>query len=228
MPELASCWLAFDTSSRRSTIVLKANGQLFDDELEPEAAHASDLLPRVQGLLQSAGCAPTDLDVIAFGTGPGSYTGLRVGAATALGLSRSCDAELVGVPSIAALAHGALASAGESCVVVQDARAGGFYFAQFDRNGSELEEAVAPCVLSPEDIELERIAAASRVLTDAPSIERFGLNDRANGTVTLDARVAARDLLELAERAYAQSGASSPAELEPLYLRSFAAKRRKR
>src|SRR5271154_5438334 len=116
--------------------------------------HATRLLVMSAELLARADVAWSALDRIAVGLGPGTFTGLRVGIATARGLAQSLSVELVGVSSLRALAEGA-ALAGERCGVmaVIDARRGQAFAAPYDatREGS-LEELCPPRPLAPEDL----------------------------------------------------------------------------
>jgi len=107
--------LGFDTSTRATAVALLlpggAGGQARDDP--PAGAHpghATRLLDMAQRLLSDAGIVWSDVDRIAVGLGPGTFTGLRVGVATARGLAQSLRIELVGVASTLALAVPALGS----------------------------------------------------------------------------------------------------------------------
>ena len=104
--------LGIDTSTAVSAAcVLRADGQAFEVEPPPERlgdppAHSRELLPAVAFCLEQAGLGYADLDAVAVGAGPGAFTGLRIGVATARGLARAHDLELRAVSSLAALAHG--------------------------------------------------------------------------------------------------------------------------
>src|SRR5690606_13682330 len=77
-------------------------------------AHAENLVPLIGDVLRYGAIAPRDVDAVAVSAGPGSYTGLRIGASTAKGLVTAVDAELVAVPSLEALASAAADLIGES------------------------------------------------------------------------------------------------------------------
>jgi tRNA threonylcarbamoyladenosine biosynthesis protein TsaB len=104
--------LGFDTSTAASAAcVLRDDGRAFEVEPPVEAlqrrpAHAAELLPAVHRVLEESGLGFEDLDAIAVGRGPGSYTGLRIGIATARALAQACQAPLRPVSSLAALAAG--------------------------------------------------------------------------------------------------------------------------
>src|SRR5262249_9733226 len=141
--------LALETSRREASLALAANARVCTAELGQEA-HASDLLPRLAALLGDLGVEPDrrplPLATIFVGTGPGSYTGLRVGIAPARGLARATGAALHGVPWFAALAWVGLAP-GEEGTVCADARAGHFYCARYRRVTGDVLELESPRAL---------------------------------------------------------------------------------
>jgi tRNA threonylcarbamoyladenosine biosynthesis protein TsaB len=103
--------LGFDTATPATVVGLRlADGTMLQSRDDPEGearpGHATRLLPLASELLAQAGLGWGELERIAVGVGPGTFTGLRIGIATARGLAQSLDVTLVGVSSLRALAHG--------------------------------------------------------------------------------------------------------------------------
>ena len=112
MPRLC---LAFDTSSSITAVALLEEQMLLAEE--PHASqdkHAQTLLPRIQACLSQAGRELKDVDVFAVGIGPGSFTGVRVGLATAKGFVLATKKPIRGVVSLSALCRAASAHLGAS------------------------------------------------------------------------------------------------------------------
>jgi tRNA threonylcarbamoyladenosine biosynthesis protein TsaB len=129
--------LGFDTSTRATAVGLRladATSLCARDDPAEDAhpGHATRLLAMAGDLLRGAGIAWPDVDRIAVGIGPGRFTGLRVGIATARGLAQSLAAELVGVPTLRALAEPALAlKVSDRALAVIDALRGELFASGF-------------------------------------------------------------------------------------------------
>jgi tRNA threonylcarbamoyladenosine biosynthesis protein TsaB len=149
--------LGLDTSTPASAAcVLRDDGQAFEvvpavDELGAPPAHSRDLLVRVADSMERAGIGFEDLDAVAVGTGPGSFTGLRVGIATARAVAAAHDLELRAVSSLAALAAGIDAPARLPLI---DARRGEVFAALHGSEGERWPPFAAP----PEEV-AERVQA---------------------------------------------------------------------
>lgn len=104
--------LAFDTSTDLTTVALCEGEQILSEEdSASELRHAELLLPRIQRCLAAAGAALSSVDLIGVGVGPGSFTGVRVGLATAKGLGLALNKPVAPVVSLHALAQQAAARA---------------------------------------------------------------------------------------------------------------------
>ena len=95
--------LAFDTATDRATSALVRDGEVLGERV----SRAVTLLEDIDALLRQGGARPTDLEGLAVGIGPGSFTGVRIGLAVARGLALSLDLPVAGVSTLAALAAGA-------------------------------------------------------------------------------------------------------------------------
>lgn len=222
--------LSIETSSRGGSIaLLGVDGTISALDLSEGASHGSDLMPAVDRLMRGAGALdPQAIDWVAVGTGPGSYTGLRVGAATALGLARGAGARCVGVPSLAAMALGGL-QPGERGAAVRNAFGGQVYVASYKRPedpAAPLLEVAAPCACDP--TEAQALMGPCQVwLIDAKTLEVLG-SPPTSGRVLRPSTVKATDVLSLALHQIEGGIGIGPDAIKPLYLRPFEAKNRRR
>jgi tRNA threonylcarbamoyladenosine biosynthesis protein TsaB len=141
--------LGFDTATQASVVGLRlADGSTLQarDDPQPSAhpGHATRLLSMAAELLDDAGLGWSELERIAVGVGPGRFTGLRVGIATARGLAQSAGTELVGVSSLRALALGAAAHAHEQGRSSPEALPAGGTIAVIDARRGEAFAAAYP------------------------------------------------------------------------------------
>ncbi len=105
--------------------------------------HASLLLPALKELLAANGLSPVDLTAVGVGTGPGSYTGLRVGLASAQGLASGLSLPLGGTPSLEAVAYRQLAE-GQEAWLTWDARRGNVYAGRYLREAGSVRLSAGP------------------------------------------------------------------------------------
>lgn len=219
---MAELFLAIELSTRAGSVALATGERHAERVLERARSHASDLLPAIDELARELGLAGSvgeHLAAILVGTGPGSYTGLRVAAATALGLARGSGARLRGVPSFDVLGFEALAP-GEEGIVAVDARASAYYVAHYRREADDVVALAAPAATS-----LETLRARVHDARERNAETRLFLDAKLASLLELDAseeatpRAAA--LLALGRRRLETLGPEAPAELEPLYLRAF-------
>ncbi len=225
--EAPSLVVALETSTRPASIAVQGPaGQRAALTLEEDRRHASDLLGALGELVERVGAIPSDLDLVIAGTGPGSYTGLRVGASTALGLMRGAGAEVLGLPSFDAIAADGLA-AGERGAVLRNAFGGHLYLAVYERSADEVLPLVPPRCLQPAE-SLELIADVPVLLADGAALKALAAAPPAALEVRQTPRAKAEHLLDLGLTRLGAGARLGTETLRPLYLRPYDAKVRRR
>jgi len=212
--------LAFDTSTEMLAVALQAHG-VVRTRIEAGAARASAaLLPAVRALMAEAGIGFADLEAIAFGRGPGAFTGLRTSCAVAQGLGLGCGRPLLPLDSLLIVAEDARRDATAFEVgVAMDARMDEAYAGRYRWDGRGWQVLVAPALYT--------LRALSAAWTDAPLYaagsalaafaDRLPLAAATQRIATETDRAAA--LLRLARQAFDAGAAVDAAAALPLYLR---------
>lgn len=139
--------LALETSTEYCSIALLDGDSLASREEHAGQRHSELILPMVDALLNDAGIAPVDLDGVAFGAGPGSFTGLRIACGVAQGIAFAHQLPVAAIGTLHALAQ---AVPGEKIVAALDARMGEIYFAAFQRENQSWRTLVEPSLCSPQ------------------------------------------------------------------------------
>jgi tRNA threonylcarbamoyladenosine biosynthesis protein TsaB len=219
--------LAFDTSTTVTAVaLLDGERVLAEDERPNEERHGDVLLPRVRELLERAGVALARIELIAVGIGPGSFTGLRIGLATAKGLALAIGLPVRGVCSLRALAAGAAEDEALS-VAVLDAGKGEVFAAVFAAGEHGWEPRLAPFRAAPELAGVQLATACpsgASVVVAGTGVRRYpqllaplGPHARLASAEhdTPHGRCVARQALALLQ----VEGPSELAPLEPSYLR---------
>ena len=192
-------------------------------EITGERRHAERLVPAIDALCRAAGVTFDDVGCIAADVGPGLFTGLRVGLATARALAHALDVPVVGVSSLELLAH-PLRLAGRMVASVIDARRGEVYWQLFRPEGDHLHS-LGPARCAPPDEllgELRTTDEAMVLVGDGARRYRDRLADLSDA-VWADADLAhpsASSLVVLAQVARLAGAGGEAADLEPMYLRA--------
>lgn len=170
--------LALDTATERTTVGVARMG---DERLEligsavvdaPRAA-MSRLLPMVESLLAANTLTIGEVDGVIVGRGPGSFTGVRIGVATAKGLAHGLSCPLWGVSTLDAVAW-AFAREDATVAVVGDAMRGEVYPALFECGGGEARRLTPDRVAKPADVAAEWVAARQPLLLTGNGLRKYG------------------------------------------------------
>ena len=191
------------------------------DEMAGQA-NSERLLPLVGAALAEAGWTLRNLDGLAFGAGPGSFTGVRIGCGVTQGLALGADLPVVPVPTLAAIAQDVFRARGWDYVFAcLDARMREVYVAAYARDGSGWREVAAPAVVPPAGAFHTRLPGdgtwrgAGDGFAAYPALARqLDLSQTA-----ADARPTAQAIGELALPRLAAGGGVSAADALPLYVR---------
>jgi tRNA threonylcarbamoyladenosine biosynthesis protein TsaB len=224
LPEPTWPVLALDTSTETIAAGLHTGGESFT-VLAPGGALASaQLLPRLHGLLAQAGLRLTDLKAIAFGHGPGAFTGLRTACAVAQGLGLGLGRPLLPLDSLLIVAEDARLQGadvdGFEIGVAMDARMNEAYAARYRWQGGRWLTLQAPALISLQA--LAQAWAGQRAQAVAgTALSAFGsrLALPAGSPRFPHEHDRAAALLRLACRAAAEGAGVDPAQALPLYLR---------
>jgi tRNA threonylcarbamoyladenosine biosynthesis protein TsaB len=205
--------LAIDTSTEILALAATHDGAWGSLALRKGLQHSPSLLPLAEKLLAELGATVADLQLLVCSVGPGSFTGIRIGLATALGISHGRGIPVVGVSTLDALARLWQAHDGDVYPVV-DARKGKIYTACFQRG----ERAGEYLDVGPAEMSV-LVRQARRPLLAGPDAGKLraliGLSAQEAGAAeTFDPG----SLLRIGEEKYRKEGAE-PASLRPLYLR---------
>ncbi len=138
--------LAFESSCERASVALSLNGDISVRRLEGHANHSEHMLTLVRCLLADAGLGASALDAIAFGTGPGAFTGLRLACGLAQGLALGAGLGVIPVCSLEALA---VQSPLPLALAATDARMGEIYFGRYRIEHGAVVELSAPACCAP-------------------------------------------------------------------------------
>jgi tRNA threonylcarbamoyladenosine biosynthesis protein TsaB len=221
-PTLASVMtvlLALDTSTEAMAVALHGPRGVACWNGEGGPAASATLLPRIAELLAGQGLAPADLTTVAFGHGPGAFTGLRTACAVAQGLALGAGAPVVAVDSLAIVAEDAWDRCGAPAAfdvgIAMDARMGELYAARYRRQGAAWLTVAAPALVVPAALPAgwggwpPVLAGSGLALLGGPEAPRRlpACRDRAAA------------LLRLALAAFERGEAVDAAQALPVYLR---------
>lgn len=210
--------LALDTSTEYCSVALLHGIHVGSDEVHAGQKHSELLLPMIDRLLNDAGIRLGDIDGIAFGAGPGSFTGLRIACAVAQGLAFGAGKSVVPVSTLLALAE---ASGADRVVAAIDARMKEVYLGAYERDAAGWHTVIDPCLQTP---------------TAAPELRGDGWTAVGSGFGVLDGALVnacgdclervdvslhprAAEIARLAAPLFARGLGVAPEEAVPIYVR---------
>lgn len=215
--------LAVDTATEACSAALLVGDKLFSRWEEAPRDHTRKILPMVQAVLDDAGISLSDLDAIAFGRGPGSFTGVRIGIGVAQGLAFGAGVPLIGISTLAAMAQGAYRLDGaEQVLTAIDARMNEVYFGRYALIDGRMQLVGDEVVSDPAALVDVRGKQAGRVTCVGTGFETYGeiLSGLADELAVSQVRFpAAEDMLPLARAAWLAGEAVPVEQATPVYLR---------
>ncbi|MGL5090929.1 MAG: tRNA (adenosine(37)-N6)-threonylcarbamoyltransferase complex dimerization subunit type 1 TsaB [Aeromonas sobria] len=215
--------LAVDTATEACSAALLVGDTLFSRWEEAPRDHTRKILPMVQAVLDDAGITLNDLDAIAFGRGPGSFTGVRIGISVAQGLAFGVGVPLIGISTLAAMAQGAYRLDGaEQVLTAIDARMNEVYFGRYELIDGRMQLVGDEVVSDPAALVDVRGKLAGPVTCVGTGFETYGetLSGLADELAVSQVRFpAAEDMLPLARAAWLAGEAVPVEQATPVYLR---------
>jgi tRNA threonylcarbamoyladenosine biosynthesis protein TsaB len=211
--------LAIDSSTEALSIALLTERGTSERGLEMARGHAEQILPLIDAVLGEANLRLSQLDGIAAGVGPGTFTGVRISVAVAQGLAYGAGLPVVPITSLEALAFPAIEAGAQLVIACLDARMGEVYWGCFARDPVQGLRALGSLQVTP------------AVRVHLPSAERyrgvgrgFSAYPELAALADLDARSAAAlpnaaDMARLGALRFAAGQGLDPAELKPEYVR---------
>jgi tRNA threonylcarbamoyladenosine biosynthesis protein TsaB len=208
--------LAIDTATERCSVALCIDDRIVERVTETQRGHADLVLPMVEAVLAEGGLTLRQLDGLAYGRGPGAFTGVRIAVGVAQGLAYGAQLATVGVSDLAAVAQ-QFASAGARILVCMDARMNEVYWGRFEATPDGLVVPTsAERVDRPEAVEpVDATVFAGTGFAAYPQLIAGREADAVHGT----ARPYARDIARLAAAELRAGRGQAPEQAQPVYLR---------
>ncbi len=216
--------LALDTSTENCSVALLIDDRIYSRSEVAPRDHTKKVLPMVDEVLKEADIQLNDLDALAFGRGPGSFTGVRIGIGIAQGLAFGADLPMIGVSTLKAMAQACYRVSGATDVVSAiDARMGEVYWGRFARQADghwqevDSEAVVAPQTLVDASLSDDKnwVSAGTGWQTYANELAALPYTVTAGEIEFPDAQ----DIVQLAKLEWEQGHTVSVEESSPVYLR---------
>lgn len=222
---MAPTLLAVDTATEVCSVALAIGERVLESSETVGHGHSERLLPMIRDLLRAGGRQLADCDAIAFGAGPGAFTGLRIACAVAQGLAFGAGRPVVAIGSLAAVASVASAAhpSARRILVAIDARMQEMYWALYGVDGGTMAQIEPPALAAAADLKalcdgMAPDLVAGNALRAFP--EQAG---RLDSACDLEARAGAAAIARLASLGLAQGAALPPERATPIYVRDHVA-----
>ena len=213
--------LAIDTSTEAQVLGLRVEAEDYERFEIAGRVHSRIILPSILALLQDAGITRKDLDVIVFGRGPGSFTGLRIAVGVVQGLAYGLDIPVVPVSTLACLAQGEYRRSGATDIVVaQVARRDEVFFGSYCVRAGLAQRVGNEGVFDAASVPTQPFTACVGIGSGWRLKEKLEVALGAHATdIVLDVHPHGRDLLDLGMSGFEAGAAVAALEARPEYLR---------
>ena len=218
-----SLLLSIDTATKVCSVALHEDGKLLASQhLHIDKSHSGLLTVLIDSIVQYAGYQMADLSAVAVSEGPGSYTGLRIGASTAKGLCFSLDIPLVVVNTLQAMANGMrrFAEAGSLLCPMIDARRMEVYYLLMDTDG-KIVQASRPKIIEETSFEEELQSQKVYFFGDGATKVQSLLGNQSNARFVADIVPSAIEVGEIGWEKFSAGEFADVAYFEPFYLKEF-------
>ncbi|MBW8183946.1 tRNA (adenosine(37)-N6)-threonylcarbamoyltransferase complex dimerization subunit type 1 TsaB [Shewanella nanhaiensis] len=219
--------LSLDTCTESCSAALSVKGKVFSELAIVPREHSQRILPMVDSVLSQANVQLAEVDLIAYGRGPGSFTGIRICTSMTQGLALGQDIPVIGLSALQIMAQAVFDSQGADSqsamqvITAIDARMGEIYWGQFVFDNGLAKLVGAETVIAPDLVTLE-LNTELPIVACGTGFETYPQLLELTGSITLAQEVTfpdAKSMLSLAKQGYTQGLATSVDDLAPVYVR---------
>lgn len=214
--------LAIDTATEACSVALSYQGQVFQYSEVIPREHAQRLLPMIEQVLQAANCQLSEVEAIAFGRGPGAFTGVRIAVGMVQGLAFALACPVLPVSNLAALAQRAYREQGATEVAAAiDARMNEVYWGCYQLQQGEMRLVGTEAVLAPEQVSLPAAFNSENLWAIGTGWQTFADSLAVQPTHLAQQHLPdALDILQLAQFAWQRGEQLAAEQAQPVYLRN--------
>jgi len=216
--------LAIETATDACSVAVSIDGKISERHEIAPRQHNHLLFAMLQELLGGGDLVEQGIQVIAYGSGPGSFTGLRIAASAVQGLAYSCQLPVVAVPTLAVMAQAALrqglVGVCDTALCTLDARINEIYSALYQYEDGLAALMEGPLACAPHELPYGGAGALRAVGNGCAFLDQFpsSLRDRINASA-IDLLPTARDMIPLALDKFRRGDTQAPRNVQPVYVR---------